>query len=96
MIGGVRTTRISLRPDLNWGRTGARPLLAERTQFPGPRCLVVLDGEIREMPRVAPYGARIVVGAGSALVTAVTSGKSLVVSSGATVEAPAESVMATP
>jgi len=60
------------------------------------RCLVLLDGALRELPTSAPYGLRVILSAG-ALVTSVASGKSLVVDGGALRESTAgEAVLVPP
>lgn len=60
------------------------------------RCLVLLDGHLRQLPTSAPYGLRVILSAG-ALVTSVASGKSLVVDGGALRESTAgEAVLVPP
>jgi len=59
------------------------------------RCLVLLDGALRELPTSAPYGLRVIL-SGGALVTSVAGGKSLVVESGALREATAGEVVLVP
>lgn len=59
------------------------------------RCLVLLDGALRELPTSAPYGLRVIL-SGGALVTSVAGGKSLVVDAGALREATAGEVVLVP
>lgn len=60
------------------------------------RCLVLLDGALRELPTSAPYGLRVILSAG-ALVTSVATGKSLLIDAGNIREATAgESVLVPP
>lgn len=61
----------------------------EAVYGPQTPCLVLLDGEVREVPDTAPFGLRVVLSAGSRE-TSGTVGKSLVLVSGAVVEIPNE------
>ena len=84
-----------LTPLLNWGHNEAPRTEWERALLPGVRCVVVLNGELREMPRVAPYGARVVLASGVPT-TSPSAGRSLLVNAGGLAEAAAETGLATP
>lgn len=97
LLGGVRRGGVGrgLTPLLNWGHGTMQRTEWERALLPGPRCIVVLNGSLREMPRIAPFGARVVLASGVPTASP-SAGRSLLVSAGGLVEAASEAALATP
>ena len=77
---------------------GAVLAYAQARYFPAAytsRCIELYNGQLRECPDTGPYGARVILTAGTR-VTAPTGGKSLILSSGYITEAASEVGVRTP